>query len=133
MHYVCWHSCVNLACQFDKARVFTIFTCFPREVEWVDGDTVTAPSRTRIERHEPKWLRLGRFDYLPNVDSHGAVNELQFIDQCDIYAPENVLQELGRLSDATGRYRHECIDRFAIKRHGAIEAGGSVTTDDFRN
>ena len=133
MHHVFWHCCVYLARQLDEARVFAILTRLPCKVEWIDWDAVTSPSRPRVERHEPKRLRLGRFDNFPDINSHGGVHQLQLVHQRDIHAPENVLQQLGRFSYAARRDRYKCIDRFTIKRHSAIEAGGCVTPHDLWN
>src|SRR5947207_11055517 len=133
MPYVFWHCCVNLARQFNKARVFTIFTRFPTEVEWIHWDTVTAPSRTRIERHEPKGLRLCRFDNFPDVNSHSGVNEFELVNQCNIDAAENILQQLRSFGDATRRDRYKRVDRLTISRHGTIEAGWRVSSYNLGN
>src|SRR5437879_4884127 len=122
MHHVFGHSCVYLTRKFDEARVLAILPRFPCEVEWIDWNTVAAKTRPGIERHKPKWLRLGRFNDFPDIDAHGAVNELQFVDQRDIHTPENILQQLRSFGDARRRDWYKCVDRLAIKRHGTIEA-----------
>src|SRR6266496_5907889 len=103
MHHVFWHCCVNLARQLDEACVFSILTRLPCKVEWIDWDAVTAPSRPRVKRHEPKRLGLSRFDNFPDINSHGGVHQLQLVNQCDIDTTENVLQKLGRFSNTTRR------------------------------
>src|SRR5213080_3234844 len=52
-----WHCCVDLARQFDKARMFSLLARFPSQIEWIDRNTVTAKSRPRIEWHESKRFR----------------------------------------------------------------------------
>jgi len=55
---------------------------------------VPAEPGTGIERHETEGLRLGRVDHLPDIDSHGVVDELQFVHERDICGAEDVLGEL---------------------------------------
>src|SRR5438132_5638078 len=98
MHHVFWHCCVYLARKFNETRVPAIFPCFPREVEWIDRNAVATKAGTRIERHKPERLRFRSFDNFPDVNSHRAVNELKLINQRDIYATEDVLQQFGRFS-----------------------------------
>ena len=50
-----------------------------------------------IERHEAERLGLGRVDHLPDVDAHGVVDHLQFVDERDVDGAEDVLGELDRL------------------------------------
>src|SRR5882724_4408137 len=69
-----WHCCVNLACKFDKARMFAVLARFPRQIEWIDWDTMPAQTRSWIESHEPKRLCFRGFDHFPDVDAHRAVN-----------------------------------------------------------
>ena len=89
-----------------KRVFFPVLARFPREIEWINWDTVTAQARAGIKGHEAEWLGPGGIDHFPNVDPHRAVDQFQFVNQCDIHAPEYILQQLGRLCDATGGHRH---------------------------
>ena len=127
------HARIDLAGQLNETRMLTIFASLPGEIKWIDGDAMPAKPRAGIKRHETKWLRLGGFDDLPDVNSHGAVHDFQLINQRDIYAAENVLQKLARLSHATRRNGHHFVDRFTIKHHGPLKARRSITAHHLRN
>src|SRR5438552_7386577 len=113
--------------------MFAVFARFPGQIERINWDAVTAKTGSWIKWHESKRLCPGSFDDLPDVNSHVGVYQLQLINQRDVDATKNILQKLGRFGDATRRNRHNLVDRFAIKRHGAIEAGWSVPSYHFRN
>ena len=94
---------------------------------------MAAQARPRIKGHEAKGLGFGGVDHLPNVNAHGGIDDLQFVDQGDIDAAEYVLRQLGRLGGAAGGNRHEGLDGPAIDGLGPFEAGGRVAADDFGN
>src|SRR5437667_5360734 len=79
-HNMLGHARIDLAGQLNETRMLTIFASLPCEIKWIDGDAMPAKPRAGIKRHETKWLRLGGFDDLPHVNSHGAVHEFQLID-----------------------------------------------------
>ena len=53
-----------------------------------------------VKRHKSERFCLGGVNDLPNIDSHRAVNDFQLINERDVHAPENVLEQLGRLGRA---------------------------------
>src|SRR4029077_18863459 len=133
MDDVFWHPSVDLASQLDESRVLIKLTRFPCEIEWVDRNAVASQTGPRIKRHKSKRLGLRRFDHFPNIDAHGGVNHLEFVNQRDINAPKNVLEQLSCFPGATGRNRHKCINCFTIKRHSALQACRRVTAYDPRD
>src|SRR5947208_7907125 len=74
-HNMLGHARIDLAGQLNETRMLTIFASLPCEIKWIDGDAMPAKPRAGIKRHETKWLRLGGFDDLPDVNSHGAVQD----------------------------------------------------------
>ena len=93
------HGGVNLSRQFDKSRVLSVLTGLPSQVKRVNRDAVAAEAG--VERHESERLGFRCIDDFPDVDSHGAVHCLEFVDQGDVDAPKSVFEELGGLSGAT--------------------------------
>ena len=125
------HGGVDLTGQFDKPSVVIEFTGLPGQVEWVDGNTVSTEARTRVERHVSKWLGLGRVDHLPDINIHRIVDQLQFIDQSDVNAPEDILEKLGRFSGPAGGNWHQSVECFAVEFDGPFETGRGVAPDNF--
>src|SRR5262249_18614463 len=133
MHNMLGHSCIDLAGQFNETCMLTVFTSLPCEIKWIDWNTMSAQSGTRIKWHEPKRLGLGCFDYFPDVNPHGGINPLELINQGNIDASENILEKLCSFTHATRRDRHKRIDRFSVKRFRAVEAGWSISSYYFGN
>src|SRR6516225_1524116 len=100
------HAGVDLARELDEARGDAVFPRLPGEIEGVDGDAMPAEPGAGIEGHEAEGLGLGRFDDFPDIDSHGGIDELQFIDEGDVDGAEDVLAELHRLCHLDGRDRY---------------------------
>ena len=61
------------------------------------------------------------------------VNDLQLVDQRDIHAAENILQQLGRFGDPARGDRHNRVDRLAIKRHRPLQTRRGIAADHFGN
>src|SRR6516165_6779420 len=91
------HGIVDLAGELDEAGRNLELARLPREIERVDWDAVPAETRSRIEGHVAEGLCLRRLDHLPDIDPHGAVDELQLVDESDVDRTEDVLGELDRL------------------------------------
>jgi len=79
------HAFVHFARQIDETRSIVERTQLPGEVQWVDGDTVSAKTRPGIERHEP--IRLGgcRLDHFPDIYFQNISDLRKFVRQADIY------------------------------------------------
>src|SRR5689334_20297161 len=77
MHHMFRHPGINLAGEFNEARILIELACFPSEIEGIDWDTVSAKPRPWIERHKSKRLRLCCINYLPDIDAHRLINELE--------------------------------------------------------
>src|SRR5262249_52430965 len=102
VYNVLWHARIDLASQLNKTRMLTIFAGLPCEIKRIDRDTVATETWSRIERSEPKRLRASRFDNFPDINSHGSVNQLELVNQCDIDTAKDIFQQLGSFSDPTG-------------------------------
>ena len=76
MHDIFWHGGIYLACKFNEACMSAILARLPREIKWINGETVTAKAGARIEGHESKWLRFRSFNDFPDINPHCAINEL---------------------------------------------------------
>src|SRR5207249_3065565 len=113
--------------------VLPIFPSFPRQVKWINGNTMSAEPWSRIKRHEAKGLGFRRLDDLPYVNTHRLVDYLQLIDQRNVYAAENILQQLGRFSSPARTHRNNLLDGPAIKLNGSLSAGRGKAPDDFRD
>src|SRR5690606_31572433 len=88
------HGGVDLPRQFDEPGGYLELARAPGQVEGVDGNAVPAEARTGVEGHVAEGLGLGGLDHLPDVDAHGAVDQLQLVHQGDVDRPEDVLGDL---------------------------------------
>ena len=76
MDHMLRHLGVDLARQFNETCMLTILARFPCQIKRVDWDAMTAQTRSRIKRHEPKRFGFGGIDHFPYVDAHRVVNDL---------------------------------------------------------
>src|SRR5690606_25253699 len=102
----------------------------PCEIEGIDGNAVTAESGARIEGHETEGLRSRGLDDLPDVDAHGAIDDLQFVDEGDVDAAEDVLEQLRRLGGAARGDRDDCLDGATVEGLRLFKTGGSESAHD---
>ncbi len=131
--HVVRHRGVDLAGELDEARVEVPLLRFPRKIERVHRDAVPAEAGSGIERLESEGLGLRCLDHFPDVDAHAQREQLQFVDQRDIHAAIDVLEQLGHLRSGRARDRHDRIEDGAIKR-GRDFAGARVEpTNHFRD
>src|SRR5450759_5697218 len=101
IHDVARHGIVDLARRLDKLQVDIVLLGFPRQVERIDGDAVSADARSRVERHEAIWLSLGSFDDLPDIHVHLFAQDRKLVDERDVDEPEGVLKQFGHLGCPT--------------------------------
>src|ERR1700676_5023566 len=94
---------------------------------------MAAQAGTRIERHVSEGLGGGRIDNFPDIDIHAQAEHFQLVHQCDIYAAENILEQLGHFRGARGADRNDFSDHLAVKGERGARAGGIYTTNDFRD
>src|SRR5581483_7879474 len=97
VHDVVRHVHVDFAGQLDEARLEVVFTGLPGQVERIDGDAVAAQAGPGIERHEAVGLGRRQLDDLPDVDVHATSQQRHLIDQRDVHATEDVLEQLDHL------------------------------------
>src|ERR1043166_7081428 len=90
------HGGVDFPSQFDEARVLSILARLPGQIKWIDWNAMAAQARPRIEGHEAEWLRPGSLDHFPDINAHGAIDDLQLIDQSNINSAKLILDQLGR-------------------------------------
>src|SRR5437667_9635495 len=100
MHNLFWHTRVNLAGQLDEELVLPELTRFTREIKRIDRNAMPAKPGAGIKRHESERFCLGSVNDLPNIDSHRVVHDLQLINERDVHAAKDVLEQLGRLGRA---------------------------------
>src|SRR5918995_1686157 len=86
--------------------------------------------RSRIERHKPEGLGLGRLDNLPDVHVHAVAEEGEFVYQGDVDTPKNILEQLGHLSAFGGRYWVNLLHYIAVELRGPLGASWSYSTYD---
>src|SRR5258708_33514422 len=91
------HVVVNFSRQLDEAGAEVEFPGFPRKVERVDRDGVSAETRSGIERMKAERLGRSCCDDFPDVESHAQAEQLQLIDQGDVDAAVDIFQQLRHL------------------------------------
>ena len=131
--HVVRHLPVDLARQLDETGVELELARLPRQVVRIDRDAVPAQAGARVEAHEAERLGLRRVDHFPDVDVHPLAEQLQLVDQGDVHAAEDVLQELGHLRLAGPLHRHDLGDGGGVQRRGKLRALPRIATHHFRD
>src|SRR5258708_12803462 len=85
------HASVHFARQINETRSIVERTQLPGEVQWIDGDAVSAKTRPGIERHEP--IRLGgcRLDHFPTISSQHIPHPPTFVLPPHMSLPSHLL------------------------------------------
>src|SRR5260221_12976959 len=109
------HAFVHFARQIDETRSLVERARLAGEVQWVDGDTVSAKTRPGIEPHEPIWPGGCRLDHVPDIYFQNIGDLRKFVRQADIYRAEGVLKEL----DEFGSFWRN--NRYDLRYHSAIK------------
>src|SRR5438552_13512919 len=130
LYDIAGHGPVDLVGQVDEPRLVPVQAHLPREVEGVDGDTVAADPRTRIEGKEAERLRGGGLDDLARVDAQSAAHERELVRQRDVDVPEHVLVELGELRDLRAGDLDHLVDDLPVEERRHLAAGPSDSADD---
>src|SRR6478672_2765521 len=133
MHYMVGHCRVDFASKLDESRAVLELSGFPCKVKWIDGNAVSTQPRAWVKCHEAKRLRFRRCNYLPDVNPHGSIDKFQLVDQGNIDTPEDVLEELRRLSNAAARNRHDRLDCAGIEFHRFLETHWRQPSDQLRH
>ncbi len=105
----------------------------PRKIEGIDGDAVSAQAGAGIERLEAERLALGGFDHLPDVDAHAQAEQLELVDQRDVHAAVNVLQQLGHLRHGRRRDGDGAVEDGAVKLPAEFAGARIEPADDLGN
>src|SRR5262249_6722215 len=106
---------VHLSGQVNEAGRKVVLLGFPGQIVRVDGDTVAAETASWIQRRIAECFRGCGIDDFPNIDSNPVGQQLQFINERDIYAAVNILQQLHKLSSASRGDSYDSIDDLAIQ------------------
>src|SRR6267142_1323208 len=115
VHHVLRHTGVDFSRKLDEPRPRPVLCCLPREVERVERDAVSAEPWAGVERHEPEWLRLRRFDHFPHVDVHAVEDRLELVHQRNVHGSEHVLEKLARFGNARARDWNHALQRAAVE------------------
>ncbi len=102
----------------------------PGQVERINGDAVTAEPGAGVKGHEAERLRFRSLDDFPDVDVHGAVNELELVHEGDVHGAEDVFQQLGCLGHAAGADGHQLLDGDAVEGDCLVQTGRGQAADD---
>src|SRR5262245_11029275 len=104
------HANVDLSRKLNEASVEIEFFGFPREIEGVDWDAMAAQTGAGIERLETEWLRRGRLNDLPYVQTHTQAEQFEFVNQCDIDASIDIFKKLRHFRSSGRRNSHDPVE-----------------------
>jgi hypothetical protein len=76
---------------------------------------------------EAEGLGGGGFEDLPDVDAHGGVDDLQFVDQGDVDGAVDVLGEFAGFGDLATGDGDDPLDAGAVESGRQVAAGGVET------
>ena len=127
------HGTVDLAGQLDEEGVLAHLARLPGQVKGVNRDAVPAKARAGIKRHEPEWFGRGRLDHLPDIYPHFLEYDLELVDHGDVYAAEDVFQELGRLGHLGRIHLDDRLDGPRIEAEGQLAAQFGQASDQLGN
>src|SRR5215471_7937499 len=96
-HDVVGHGLVYFAGELDELGAEIKFLGLPGKIKGIDRDAVAAQSGTGVEGMKAKGLGRSRIDDLPDVQAHAQTQQLQLVDQSNVDAAVNVLEQLGHL------------------------------------
>ncbi len=133
LDHVIRHRGVHFAGEFDEARGEIVFARFPRKIEGIDRDAVTAEAGAGIERHEAERLGGRGVDDFPDVDAHAQAEHFQLVDQRDVDAAEDVFEQLGHFGGSRRADRNDLGDDRGVESDGCAAARRVGAADDFRN
>ena len=52
---------------------------------------MATPTRTGIKAHKTKWLGRSRIQHFPNINAHALIDNLEFVNQRNIYGAKDIL------------------------------------------
>ncbi len=133
IYHVIGHRSVDFTSQFDEARGEIVFAGLPGKVERINRNAVSAEAGARIERHKPKGLGGGGVNHFPDVNVHARCEQLQFVDQSNVHAAEDVFQQLGHFGRASGTDGNHLGHNLRVNRERRAAAGRIGTADYFGN
>jgi hypothetical protein len=108
------HAAVDVPSQFYEAGLEIPLFRLPRQIIRIDWDAVSAQAGAGVEGLKAKWLGRGGLDDFPNIQSHAQCQELQLIDQGDVYAAVNVFQQLSHLGDCRRRHWDDAVENCSV-------------------
>src|SRR5208283_3420146 len=138
--HVVGHGHVDFASQFDEAGAEVKLLRLPGKIKRIDRNTVSAQTRPGIKCMEAERLGGGGVDDLPDVEVHAQAEHLKFVDQRDVNAAIDVLQQLGHLRGRRRGDGNGAAENRPVKRGGdcaglGIESAnhlGNVVTSHLR-
>src|SRR5271163_441657 len=94
---------------------------------------MSAETGSGIERMEAEGLSGGGVYDLPDVEVHAQAEHLEFVDQCNVDAAINVLQQLRHLSSGRRRNWNCPAKNGAVKRGRDFAGLGIEPANHLRN
>ena len=132
LDHVVRHGVVDLSGKLNETGGEVVLLRLPRQIERVERNAMATESRPGIEGHVAKRLSFGRLDDLPDVDPHPFTEQGQLVDHRDIDDTEDVLQQLGHLSDTRrGNTENTAIEHRFVQPRGSLGAGWRDAANDF--
>ena len=126
------HLRVDLPGELDELGVEVELARLPGQVEGVDRDAVPAEAGARAEGHVAERLRGGGVDDVPDVDRHPVAQHRQLVDERDVDAAEDVLEQLGHLGDLRRGDLDDRVHGEPVDLGRAARALGGQPADDLR-
>ena len=105
----------------------------PRKIKGVDGNAVAAQAGAGIKGLEAEGLGLGGVDDFVNVDAHAHAELLQLVDQRDVDAAVDVLEQLGHLRDGRAADRNDAAEDGAVEARGKLGSSRAAAANDLGN
>jgi hypothetical protein len=123
------HVVVDVVRQLDEPETLTQGAPHaPRQVARVDREAVATDPGAGGEGHEAERLGGGGVDGGPDVDPEIGGEHRELVDEGDVDVPEGVLEELGELGLARGRYGdgagHQPVVELAHPFEGGVVDAG---------
>src|ERR1019366_3958040 len=114
------HVVVDLSGKLDEAGAEIKLFGLPREIEGVNGNAMPAQAGAGVKGMKAERLGGSGRDHLPDVDVHAQAQQLEFIDQGDVDAAINVLQQFGHLRGGGRGDGNSAMEDRSVKSSGNL-------------
>src|SRR5580698_11547240 len=127
------HGGVDLPSQFDEASAEVVLLGLPGQVKRINRNAVSTQAGSGVEGMKAERLGRSRCDDFPNIQIHAQAEHLKLVDQRDVDAAVNILQQLGHLGRGGGGYGNRAMEDGTVQSASQLRGLGIQSAYDLGN